>query len=240
MDLYNQVLHALEGEEIEVQNWPALDVQVKTGEVRTFGPDRWIKRAVIGRLDVINCLAVILFAVRETFCHESERRIVEAWAVEFRDAATSGEITPRDPTTLLPLRPLPDGWDWLVSMDDADRFVNARGMMWKCSEVVTHIALECEAMAAYETRPKAAPDVVKNTSSNPISTNNWILKIQVEATRFWKQVRAGGGNPTRNNIKGDLATWCRDNEVKTDGGIFPDEDYIYRHVIRKKKWKSPD
>jgi hypothetical protein len=54
----------------------------------------------------------------------------------------AGEITPRNPVTLLPLQTLPDGWDWLVSLDDADTFVKARGMGWSCTGIVEHLATQ--------------------------------------------------------------------------------------------------
>ena len=53
-----------------------------------------------------------------------------------------GEMTPRDPVTLLPLKTLPDGWDWLVSLDDADTFVKAQGMGWSCTGIVEHLATQ--------------------------------------------------------------------------------------------------
>ena len=141
MDLFEQVLHAIEGGEAESRT-----AFTATGEkavcIRTFGPDRWFEKAVLGRLDAINFLAVILFAVRDTFNLDAERRIVEDWATAIRAAAEIGEIVPRDQITLLPLHTLPDGWEWLVSIDDADSFVKARGMGWSCSSIVEHLATQ--------------------------------------------------------------------------------------------------
>lgn len=87
---------------------------------------------------------------------------------------------------------------------------------------------------------QAAPADIKNTTSNPLPTNNWILTIQTEAARHWRQLVTSGCSPTRNNIKEDLAKWCRENNVKTySSGICPTGDYIYRHVISTAKWKPP-
>jgi len=86
---------------------------------------------------------------------------------------------------------------------------------------------------------QVATDAEVNTNSNPIPTSNWKLKIQAEAARRWKELVTMGCSPTRNSIKDDLATWCRNNKVTTDGGIFPRADYIYRHVIRAAIWKPP-
>jgi len=141
VDLFEQVLHAIEGEETEGRIAYSADGQ-KSIQVRTFGPDRWAERAKMGRLDAINFLAVILFAVRDTFNLDAERRIVEDWATAIRAAAEIGEIVPRDQLSLLPLHTLPDGWGWLVSIEDADSFVKARGMGWSCSSIVEHLATQ--------------------------------------------------------------------------------------------------
>lgn len=122
-DLFDTVLHALEGE-----------------ERGTFCPDIWIERVhVRGRMSAIECLALVLFAVREDFDREVERHIVDRWADELRKAASTGEIQARDPRSLLPLDAPPAGWDWFVSLDDADKFVTTRGMGWTCSEQAAHI-----------------------------------------------------------------------------------------------------
>jgi hypothetical protein len=84
---------------------------------------------------------------------------------------------------------------------------------------------------------QAAPDAKVKIGDVP--TSNWKLKIQAEAARRWKELVTMGCSPTRNSIKDDLATWCRNNEVATDGGIFPRADYIYKHVIRAAIWKPP-
>lgn len=77
------------------------------------------------------------------------------------------------------------------------------------------------------------------TPSDQIPTTNWILKVQAEAAQHWKRLKVLNCNPTRNNIKGDLAKWCRDNNVKTSSGIFPSDEYIYRHAIRSAIWEPP-
>ena len=140
MDLFETVLHAIEGDEKERR-----EEQSKYGTRvvfrHSFGPDRWIENAGLGRLNAIEALAIILFSVRNTFNLDNERRIVEQWANELRAAAEARDITPRDPVTLLPLQSVPVDWHWLISVDDADSFVAARGMGWKCSELsLIHIS----------------------------------------------------------------------------------------------------
>ena len=141
MDLFEQVLHALEGTERSPQVWQTADGE-RTLERRTTGYDRWIESAHGGRLEAINALAVILEGVRESFDLDVERETVEGWAIELRTAAESGEITARNPATLLPLRAVPEGWGWLISIDDLDALVKARGMGWSCTEIVAHLLNE--------------------------------------------------------------------------------------------------
>jgi len=143
-DLFEQVLHHIEGNETEVRNWQTPD-GIKTVEFQSFGPDRWIESVhENGRLMAIDCLAMILFTVRSSFDPEHERRIVESWAAELRKAATAGEIQARDPVTLLALETLPDGWDWLLTMSDADKFIAARGLDWNFEYVALHLFKQCE------------------------------------------------------------------------------------------------
>lgn len=143
-DLLEKVLHHIEGTETEIQNWQTLD-GIKTVEFQSFGPDRWIESVhENGRLMAIDCLALILFTVRKSYVLEQERRIVEGWAAELRKAVSAGEIQARDPVTLLALETLPDGWEWLLSMADADKFIAARGMEWRFCEVALHLFNEFE------------------------------------------------------------------------------------------------
>lgn len=143
--LFEQVLHHLEGNETETQNWQTAD-GIKTVEFHSFGPDRWIESVhERSRMTGIECLAMILFEI-DTSLHNPEpaRRIVEAWAVELRKAATTGEIQARNPVTLLALETVPDGLEWLLSMADADKFIAARGMDWRFADVALHLFKECE------------------------------------------------------------------------------------------------
>ncbi|PTR15064.1 hypothetical protein C8R31_10491 [Nitrosospira sp. Nsp2] len=60
---------------------------------------------------------------------------------------------------------------------------------------------------------------------------HWKMRIQEQAAFLWRKYKAMGSSPTKNSIKGDLAKWCRDNNVISKSGINPSEDYIYRHVL---------
>ena len=169
-DLFEQVFHHIEGTETEIQNWQTLD-GIKTVEFPSFGPDRWIESVhENGRLMAIDCLAMILFTVAKSFDREHERRIVEIWAVELRKAVSAGEIQARDPVTLLVLETLPDGWEWLLSMADADKFIAARGMEWRFGEVALHLFNEFEQAIQNRRFPpwtRTAPATVTTPAQSP-------------------------------------------------------------------------
>lgn len=74
-------------------------------------------------------------------------------------------------------------------------------------------------------------------SSASAQVGNWKLKVQAEAASLWKKLKEAGCNPTKNNIKDDLARWCRDQDVQTDRGINPSSEYISRHALRD--WTPP-
>lgn len=193
-DLFEQVYYHMEGSETEIQNWETLD-GIKTVEFHSFGPDRWIESVhERGRMTGIECLAIILFAVDVSLCDpEPARRIVESWAAELRKAINSGEIQARDPVTLLALETLPNEWEWLLSMADADRFIAARGMEWRFGEVVLHLfnqfeqAIQNRRFPAFvRTAPAQTPDTpapapvvaASDSPAKPAVTvdRGWVMK----------------------------------------------------------------
>ena len=175
-DLFEQVYHHIEGRETEIQNWQTLD-GIKTVEFHSFGPDRWIENVYErSRMTGIECLALILFEVDVSFSDpEPARRIVEGWAAELRKAVSAGEIQARDPVTLLALETLPDGWEWLLSMADADKFIAARGMEWRFGEVALHLFNEFEQAIQNRRFPpwaQTAPEQSPATPA-PVAGKKW-------------------------------------------------------------------
>lgn len=254
MDLFEQVLHAIEGEETEGRIAYSADGQ-KSIQVRTFGPDRWVERAKMGRLDAINFLAVILFAVQDTFNLERERRIVEEWAKIIRAAAMGGEITPRDPVTLLPLKTLPDGWDWLVSLDDADTFVKAQGMGWSCTGIVEHLATQSThpSIALMEQNPQlfTSKDVSAPSSATssgapksaepPESVANqagWIDVARNKALEYIARHRKMDLFPSQADVCGHVSKEMREEKIYSDHGNPLSASYIQRNSIQGKWWQA--
>lgn len=89
--------------------------------VRTFGFHRWIEEAADGHMTALDLLALVLY--RRYFRADDARAVVHGWHEELRRAVEAGEVTPRDPSSLLPCRADFEGLGWLVSRADAARLL---------------------------------------------------------------------------------------------------------------------
>lgn len=86
----------------------------------------------------------------------------------------------------------------------------------------------------------AASAVQANPQSEPVPpVPSWKMLVQAEATALCRRLRKSGANPTKNSILDTMANWCRDNDVKTDGNIFPSANYLRTHVLGGKHWDLP-
>jgi len=160
---------------------------------------------------------------------EAAIEIEKGWGVphnamqdRLHDAVIRGELEVLDPQTGLPYKPT-------VRRDFYERISTAKLNAWFKLKSVP-----------YQLEGHRTPDVAvagKQVDSDDSLPGGWKMRVQQEAGAMWKRLRDANCSPTKHNIKGDLAKWCRDNEVKTDRGVFPDEDYIYRHVLRR--WTPP-
>ena len=68
---------------------------------------------------------------------------------------------------------------------------------------------------------------------------HWKMRIQAEAADEWRRLRAMNCNPTRASIRPHLLKWCKQNNVKTGGGINPSDGYLRTHVLSGKHWAPP-
>ena len=179
-DLFQLVRDHIEATDQITQEWQTAEGPKTL--TRSFSrPVAWIENVhERGVLTALDCLSIIFFALDDWHAlptHEQEIQLAEGWAAELRHAADAGEIQARDPFTLLPFTNTPEGWDWGLSTSDADRFLAARGMSWRCGEIATHIyndvASEIEAQrfppflgqSAYST---AVPVVADSASNAPL------------------------------------------------------------------------
>jgi hypothetical protein len=86
-----------------------------------------------------------------------------------------------------------------------------------------------------------APEEPANDDAAPRpAVPNWKMLIQAEATAYCLRLRKAGANPTKNSILEPMVNWCRDNNVKTDGGIYPSDGYLRTHVLGGKHWDVPN
>jgi hypothetical protein len=141
--LFNRVMHHYDGEESELTTvYIASKKSVVPARIKHHGPDKWIERAATGRIMVLDFLVVMLCALQNWEDFDSWQVVVEQWAEELRKAAITGEVTPRNKDSLLKLDSVPEDWDWLISGEDADKFIATRGMKWTCTEVLQHLLNE--------------------------------------------------------------------------------------------------
>lgn len=85
------------------------------------------------------------------------------------------------------------------------------------------------------------PCVSSTNASGVISKpdNGWKSKIQIEAASHMKTLRKSGASPTVHSILDRMVDWCRNNDVKTNGGIYPSSGYLRTHVLGGKHWTPP-
>ena len=141
-DIFQLVRDHLEAFDHITQEWQIAQ-GTKTITQTLARPAAWIERVhERGVMTALDCVSVIVFALDDWSAsptHEQAKQLTEGWAAELRNAALSGEIQPRDPFTLLPLNCTPEGWAWGILASDADKFLAARGVTWKCGEIAAHI-----------------------------------------------------------------------------------------------------
>ena len=85
----------------------------------------------------------------------------------------------------------------------------------------------------------AAPEPQAAPAAPPSEPGNWKMVIQAEAAARFKRLRAAGSSPVVYSILDDMVMWCRANDVKTDGGVFPSAGYLRTHVLGGKHWTPP-
>ncbi len=179
-DLFQLVRDHIEATDQITQEWQTAEGPRTL--TRSFSrPVAWIEKVhERGVLTALDCLSIIFFALDDWHAlptREQEIQLAEGWAAELRQAAHAGEIQARDPFTLLPLTNTPEGWDWGLSTSDADRFLAARGMSWRCGEIASHIynevASEIEAkrfppFLGKSAHSTAVPVVAESASNAPL------------------------------------------------------------------------
>ena len=68
---------------------------------------------------------------------------------------------------------------------------------------------------------------------------DWKSRIQIEAAEYMRVLRKSGANPSAHSILDRMTKWCKDKDVKTDGGIYPSRGYLRTHVLGGGHWTPP-
>ena len=241
-DLFEQVFKHIEGnDETVTQCWQTVE-GTRPVEVPKYGPALWIEDVhQKHRMAAIDCLALILFVLDDFVAKEQARRIVEGWAAELRKAVSTDEIQARDPVTLLALETLPDGWEWLLSMADADKFIAARGMEWRFGEVALHLFRECEQAIQNRRYPPWARTTPAQNTAPPApgvavsaagGVELWKEKARVRAFEIIKRDKEKDLYPSQDDIADEIAKqFRRDGLTGADGKPLSGAT-IKRHALK--------
>jgi hypothetical protein len=171
--LLELVLHQIHGvEEDQLTAYLAGGVE-EIVKRKTFGPERWIRRVKErGVLTAIQFVAIINFALHDFDSREQDEEImVTQWAESLLNSADSGEIVARDPHSLLPLAYPAKGLDWVILLPDAEKFITARGMEWKCGTVIDHLFSE----------------TMQKVDGTPTEKECVPIALAVEASNVWDE-----------------------------------------------------
>jgi len=183
--LFERVRHHLDGAEVENRNY-----RNSTGGVSypisSFGPVRWIRAVAGGRISAIDLLAMILFAVRGPKSNDEE--IVRAWSAELDQAVYIGAVKPRDPTTSLRITRVAQGWDWLVTPDEAEMFLASRGVAWSFANVIEDLLV-----ASQETHANAASSAIEGPYWEHLAQEHGSAAGDAEY-RSWRTSTAAASN----------------------------------------------
>ena len=82
--------------------------------------------------------------------------------------------------------------------------------------------------------------VVDSDENTPVELDNWMMQVQTEAAIRWRRYRMQECNPTRYMLAGELAKWCKTDNILTASNINPTAEYLYRHVLSKRCWTPPN
>ena len=122
-DLYEQVVEILDGEDVA-----------------------WIRRAHrTGILRGQELLALILYAIRDLDDPTRDpKKIIRHWAPQLMAYVKRYHYAARHPDSLFPVNPKTvRGWNWAISFNHADEFVDLYGTGFDCSKLVEYLFNSC-------------------------------------------------------------------------------------------------
>ena len=223
MDLYEKVMHLLEGRETHHYTWHEKDGSITKKQHVSFGPERWINR--VKKCAVLSgdeFLAVILFVLEDfTDLSRDGKKIVFEWSEAIKKALGDEVLIARSRDSYLPLSCEPDNWDFVIFLENADAFVGSLGMGWTCTNIVNHL---------YDETFPGWRDDDSIDSKQPIkvkySTENLNI-INAAVAEFWEN-----HDPDSPPKKEAVTAWLA--EKKVSKRIAAAMDTIMRSDLAKK------
>lgn len=233
MGLFEQVMHALEGED-PPRIWETASGPVTVTRA-TFV--EWVQRIERTHTPTaLECVALIKFRINN-FDQDAERRIVDDWSAALRAAANASSVIARDPVTLLPVQHVPEGWsDWGVTLADADRFVAGLGMPWTVTAIADHLLEQANIAISLEIRQVAGGNEVtpKPKAQEAGIQLNWKEMARTYATEAW-DARPSGANWSKKQVADKVRRRFNIEGVKGRGPLSTEN--ILREALNT--WSKP-
>lgn len=120
---------------------------------------------------------------------------------------------------------------WQLPPDEPDLAITPENCRLKGYDV--------HALADAFTSRDAVPAAKPQAEPAGAELAHWKMRVQSAAAEHWKTLRASGANPTVNSIVDWMARWCKENDVRTDGGVNPSSGYLRTHVLGGGHWTPP-
>jgi hypothetical protein len=196
-------------------------VKVPNKSPRDYKP--W--ETLVPFFEPINGLYMYQQAAREIAdAEEWDDSKLEALQAEMISAINSGSLPIRSRKTGMVISPNSLDLLYLVTVDDVNEWLKSKRVpyRWKVQTV-----------------KKPAPVATEQAGSQAPAVPNWKMRIQAEATASVLKLRKSGASPTKSSTTEMMAKWCRDNNLITDGGVFPSANYLRTHVLGGKHWDLP-
>lgn len=120
----------------------------------------WMAEAKRGKIRAALLLGVVLWAIAgDEPSPQTDHSIVEGWAEKLIAATvekwSSGRaVCPLNPVTLIEIEGRPKGLKWVMTIEDADAFLEAHALAFKCSDVLAYWRGE---PSPYSEKPTTAP-----------------------------------------------------------------------------------
>lgn len=152
-------------------------------------------------------------------------------------AITRDQLKTRNRVTGLPLENHTTDVLWhFVTEDDVNHWLKWQGVSYQWHP---QKSTSVEAVGVSGITQTGLASIQTDTPKESAPIANWKMQIQTEATAYCLRLKKAGANPTKRSILGSMTKWCQENDIKTDGKIFPSENYLRTHVLGGKHWALP-